>query len=126
MGTPGIRCRGPDSRRRLREVAAVGMYLEGKTDTMSGQAVYQDRLGRGVKGDPMTLDWPTQKKGLPCVEPGILKMEQVLWPKSHLGSVKSGDTGWGVLRERCRLRSKFENHSSLSGVKETERSVVCK
>lgn len=106
------------------------MYSEGKTATMSRQAVYRDRLGRGVKGDPMTLDWPTQKKGLPCVEPGILKMEQVLWPKSHLGSVKSGDTGGGGggggLRERCCLRSKFENHSSLSGVKEMERSVVCK
>lgn len=31
VGTPGIRCRGPDDRRRLREVAAVGTYLEGKT-----------------------------------------------------------------------------------------------
>ena len=95
MGTPGIRCRGPANRRRPREVAAVGMYLEGKTNTLSIQAVYQDRLGRGVKGDPMTLDWLTQKKGLPRVEPGVLKMEQVLWPKSHLGSVKSGDTGGG-------------------------------
>lgn len=43
----------------------------------------------------MTLDWPTQKKGLPHVEPGVLKTEQVLWPKSHLGSVKSGDAGGG-------------------------------
>lgn len=65
VGTPGIRCRGPDDRRRPWEVASVGMYLEGKTYTVSRQAVYQERRGRGGKGDPMTLDWPTQKKGLP-------------------------------------------------------------
>lgn len=95
MGAPGICCRGSDDRRRPQEVAAVGMYLEGKTEMMSRQAVYQERRGRGGKGGPMTLDWPTQKKGLPHVEPGVLKTEQVLWPKSHLGSVKSGDAGGG-------------------------------
>ena len=77
VGTPGIHCRGSDDRRRPREVAAVGMYLEGKTYTVSRQAVYQERQGRGGKGDPKTLDWPTQKKGLLHVEPGVLKTEQI-------------------------------------------------
>lgn len=94
VGTLGLYGSGPDERRRPWEGSAVRMYLEGRTNMMSGQTACQKRPGEtGVKGDSMTLDWPTQKNGLSRVEPGVLKMERVLWPEAHLGFVRSADAG---------------------------------
>lgn len=40
---------------------------------------------RGVnEGDLVTLDWPTQKNGVPHAELRILELKQVLWLKPHL------------------------------------------